>query len=49
MSSDVRYESTRRRLSGHQAETVDRLTSAAVEELREKGPGGLAVRRSIPS
>jgi AcrR family transcriptional regulator len=44
MSSDVRFESTRRRLNGQQAETVDRLTSAAVEVLREKGPGGLAVR-----
>lgn len=44
MSSDVRFESTRRRLNGQQAETVDRLTSAAVEVLREKGAGGLAVR-----
>lgn len=44
MSSDVRYESTRRRLNSQQAETVDRLTSAAVEVLREMGPGGLAVR-----
>ncbi|HHX84149.1 MAG TPA: TetR/AcrR family transcriptional regulator [Actinomycetales bacterium] len=44
MSSDVRYESTRRRLSSQQAETVDRLTAAAVEVLRENGPGGLAVR-----
>lgn len=44
MSSDVRFESTRRRLNGQQAETVDRLTAAAVEVLREKGAGGLAVR-----
>ncbi len=44
MSTDVRFESTRRRLNGQQAETVDRLTSAAVEVLREKGSGGLAVR-----
>ena len=44
MSSEVRFESTRRRLNGQQAETVDRLTSAAVEVLREKGAGGLAVR-----
>ncbi len=44
MSSDVRFESTRRRLNVQQAETVDRLTSAAVEVLREKGAGGLAVR-----
>lgn len=44
MSSDVRFESTRRRLNGQQAETVDRLTTAAVEVLREKGAGGLAVR-----
>ncbi|GLB64800.1 TetR family transcriptional regulator [Dietzia sp. NCCP-2495] len=44
MSTDVRFESTRRRLNGQQAETVDRLTAAAVGELREKGPDGLAVR-----
>lgn len=44
MSTEVRFESTRRRLNGQQAETVDRLTSAAVEVLRENGPGGLAVR-----
>lgn len=44
MSTDVRFESTRRRLNGQQAETVDRLTSAAVEVLRENGPGGLSVR-----
>ncbi|MFL0578014.1 TetR/AcrR family transcriptional regulator [Dietzia sp. 179-F 9C3 NHS] len=44
MSSDVRYESTRRRLNSQQVETVDRLTVAAVEVLRENGPGGLAVR-----
>lgn len=44
MSTEVRFESTRRRLNSQQAETVDRLTSAAVEVLREKGAGGLAVR-----
>lgn len=44
MSSDLRFESTRRRLNGQQVETVDRLINAAVEVLREKGPGGLAVR-----
>lgn len=44
MSTDVRFESTRRRLNGQQAETVERLTSAAVEVLRENGPGGLSVR-----
>ena len=44
MSTEVRFESTRRRLNSQQSETVDRLTSAAVEVLREKGAGGLAVR-----
>ena len=44
MSSGVRFESTRRRLNDQQADTVGRLVAAAVEVLREKGAGGLAVR-----
>ncbi|MDH6280735.1 AcrR family transcriptional regulator [Rhodococcus sp. LBL1] len=38
------YESTRRRLTSKQAETVSRLTRCAVEVLREKGFAGLTVR-----
>ncbi len=37
-------ESTRRRLTGRQADTVRRLTDAAVEEVRETGYDGLTVR-----
>jgi AcrR family transcriptional regulator len=37
-------ESTRRRLTGRQADTVRRLTEAAVEEVRETGFDGLTVR-----
>jgi len=37
-------ESTRRQLSARQAATVQRLTVAAVEELREHGYDGLTVR-----
>jgi AcrR family transcriptional regulator len=37
-------ESTRRRLSKRQADTVRRLTDAAVEELRQVGYAGLTVR-----
>jgi AcrR family transcriptional regulator len=37
-------ESTRRRLTDRQADTVRRLTDAAVEELRESGYDGLTVR-----
>jgi AcrR family transcriptional regulator len=37
-------ESTRRRLSGKQAATVQRLTEAAVEQLRQHGYDGLTVR-----
>ena len=44
MSSDVVDESTRRRLSKRQADTVRRLTDAAVEELRQVGYAGLTVR-----
>lgn len=44
MSSDMSTESTRRRLTQRQADTVRRLTEAAVEELRAVGYGGLTVR-----
>ena len=37
-------ESTRRRLSDKQAATVQRLTEAAVEQLRQHGYDGLTVR-----
>lgn len=37
-------EATRRRLSGRQAATVDRLVDAAVEEVRAHGHAGLTVR-----
>ena len=37
-------ESTRRRLSEKQADTVDRLTAAGIEVLRERGFGGLTIR-----
>lgn len=41
---DVAPEATRRRLSARQADTVERLTAAAVDELREHGYEGLTVR-----
>ncbi|MFI6095007.1 TetR/AcrR family transcriptional regulator [Lentzea sp. NPDC051213] len=44
MSTEVAAESTRRRLSKRQAETVRRLADAAVEELRQVGYAGLTVR-----
>jgi AcrR family transcriptional regulator len=44
VSSEVLTESTRRRLTGRQADTVRRLTEAAVGELRETGFDGLTVR-----
>lgn len=44
MSTDNRFESTRRRLSPHQAETVTGLTEAARAVLRDKGYSGLTVR-----
>lgn len=44
MSTGVYFESTRRRLTDQQADTVSKLTAAAVEILREKGAGGLAIR-----
>ena len=37
-------EATRRHLSARQADTVDRLTAAAVDELREQSYDGLTVR-----
>ena len=43
-SIGVMTESTRRRLTDRQADTVRRLTDAAVEELRESGYDGLTVR-----
>ncbi len=44
MSADDRFESTRRRLTAHQAETVARLADAAVTVLRERGHAALTVR-----
>ncbi|MBD1318889.1 TetR/AcrR family transcriptional regulator [Gordonia hankookensis] len=44
MSSPVSQESTRRRLTQQQAETVTRLTDAAVEVLNDEGFDGLTVR-----
>ncbi|MGW6374969.1 TetR/AcrR family transcriptional regulator [Rhodococcus sp. NPDC055112] len=44
MSSEAKFESTRRRLTEQQAETVDKLTAAAVAVLREQGFSGLTVR-----
>jgi AcrR family transcriptional regulator len=43
-SEPLTTESTRRRLTERQADTVRRLTDAAVEELRESGFDGLTVR-----
>ncbi|MCF6474173.1 TetR/AcrR family transcriptional regulator [Nonomuraea sp. MG754425] len=44
MSGEALTESTRRRLSGRQADTVRRLTEAAVEEVRATGFDGFTVR-----
>ena len=44
MSSPVSQESTRRRLTQQQAETVTRLTDAAVDILNQDGFDGLTVR-----
>ncbi|GAA1479778.1 TetR/AcrR family transcriptional regulator [Gordonia sinesedis] len=44
MSSPVSQESTRRRLTHQQAETVSRLTDAAVDLLNAEGFDGLTVR-----
>lgn len=44
MSSPVSFESTRRRLTTAQADTVNKLTEAAVEVLREVGYDALTVR-----
>ncbi|OBA57042.1 TetR/AcrR family transcriptional regulator [Gordonia sp. 852002-10350_SCH5691597] len=44
MSSPVSQESTRRRLTAQQAETVARLTDAAVDVLNSDGFDGLTVR-----
>ncbi|MGV0792016.1 TetR/AcrR family transcriptional regulator [Mycolicibacterium sp. XJ1819] len=43
--SDPALESTRRRLTAKQADTVDRLGRAAVELLNREGFAGLTVRR----
>lgn len=43
--SDTALESTRRRLSAKQADTVDRLGKAAIELLGREGFGALTVRR----
>lgn len=44
MSGNLANESTRRRLTARQADTVQGLTVAAVEELRESGYADLTVR-----
>lgn len=44
MSTSTKFESPRRRLSDQQAETVAKLTAAALEVLRDKGHSGLTVR-----
>lgn len=44
VSRNVNLESTRRRLTERQADTVQRLTHAAVEVLHEEGFPGLTVR-----
>ncbi|WP_307797534.1 TetR/AcrR family transcriptional regulator [Actinomadura barringtoniae] len=44
MSGELTTEPTRRRLTERQADTVRRLTDAAVEEVREAGYEGLTVR-----
>jgi len=41
---DLMQEATRRRLTARQADTVGRLTAAAVDELREHSYDGLTVR-----
>jgi len=43
--SEQALEPTRRRLSAKQADTVDRLSRAALDLLRREGFGGLTVRR----
>lgn len=43
--SDPALESTRRRLTAKQADTVDRLGRAAVELLQREGYAGLTIRR----
>ncbi|HZE16253.1 MAG TPA: TetR family transcriptional regulator [Mycobacterium sp.] len=44
MSDPVARESTRRRLTAKQAETVDRLGRAAIEVLSREGLSGLTIR-----
>ena len=45
VSENVVNEPTRRRLSTRQADTVRRLATAGLEELRHSGYGGLTVRK----
>ncbi|BBZ13569.1 TetR/AcrR family transcriptional regulator [Mycobacterium branderi] len=45
MSDPVARESTRRRLTAKQADTVDRLGRAAIEVLSREGFSGLTIRR----
>lgn len=45
VSEHVANEPTRRRLSTRQADTVRRLTTAGLDELRDSGYGGLTVRK----
>ncbi len=44
MSTPVAGESTRRRLTAKQADTVDRLGHAAIEVLSREGFSGLTIR-----
>lgn len=44
VSENLANESTRRRLNSRQVDTVRRLTTAAVDELRSSGYAGLTVR-----
>lgn len=44
VSEPVEIEATRRRLTGRQADTVDRLTKAAIEILSRQGFSGLTIR-----
>lgn len=45
MSDPVARESTRRRLTAKQADTVERLGRAAIEVLSREGFSGLTIRR----
>ena len=43
-SDSVKVEATRRRLSGKQADTVERLTRAALQVLARDGFAGMTIR-----